>query len=346
MKYVTINGWKMAILLVLLTASCGRQQQQKGQPVMIDEVRLRTTPVKDQGRSELCWIYAMLATIETEHLMQGDSVNLSPVFTARQFLSRQAEQYFLTKGKKPVSMRGMATMTLQLIGQYGAHPYDYYECRQPVNWHVLVRQTERMADGAIAQRVGLARFRKRLERLLDERLGFMPQYVHMLGAEYTSEQFGQSVCLDDEYEALTSFTHHPFGERFALEVADNQLGDTFLNVPIDTLIATIDRALHNGHPVCWEGDTSEPGFSFQKGFAECPTGQTSLQALRQRQFERFQTTDDHCMALVGIAHDKTGKRYYIAKNSWGTGNPFGGFMYLSEDYVKMKTVCIVIKVKK
>ena len=28
---------------------------------------------EDQGRSQLCWAYAMLATIESEHLMMGDS---------------------------------------------------------------------------------------------------------------------------------------------------------------------------------------------------------------------------------------------------------------------------------
>ena len=118
------------------------------------------------------------------------------------------------------------------------------------------------------------------------------------------------------------------------------MGDTFLNVPLDTLMAVVDRSLRNGHPVCWEGDISEDGFSFQKGLAtleeDCDTTQ------RQREFETFQTTDDHCMALVGLARDNAGRRYYLAKNSWGTGNRFGGYMYLSEDYVRMKTICIVV----
>ena len=37
---------------------------------------LPTTPVKDQGHNELCWLYAMTATIESEHAAQGDSVNI------------------------------------------------------------------------------------------------------------------------------------------------------------------------------------------------------------------------------------------------------------------------------
>ena len=49
------------------------------------------------------------------------------------------------------------------------------------------------------------------------------------------------------------------------------------------------------------------------------------------------------MVLIGIAHDENGKRYYITKNSWGTGNQYVGLMYLSDQYVMMKTVAIVVK---
>ena len=49
------------------------------------------------------------------------------------------------------------------------------------------------------------------------------------------------------------------------------------------------------------------------------------------------------MALIGLAHDKQGHRFYIAKNSWGTDNPYGGLMYLSENYIRMKTVAVVVK---
>ena len=251
---------KLCFLAVLLLVSCSERENIKNH-VFTDEIRLKTTPVKQQGSSSLCWIYAMLATIETEHLMRGDSVNLSAVALFRQF--------------QLPSQRGMAPMTLELLRRYGA-------------------------------------------------------YFH-------------------EYEALTSFTHHPFGEQFVLEVPDNYFGCMFLNVPLDTLMARIDRALLAGHPVCWEGDTSESGFSFADGVAEIlgrreidKQEDKTLQTLRQRAFERFQTTDDHTMALVGIARDEDGRRYYIAKNSWGTDNPYGGFMYLSEDYVRLKTICIVL----
>ena len=339
-----------ACLLALL-AACGRpapaEKRATGKTtqlsdslVITDEVRLPCTPVKQQGHSSLCWIYAMLATIETEHLVKGDSVNLSPLFLARQYLAAEAESFYFARGKGKLSQRGMSPMTLRLLGRYGAQPYDYYHAHQQANMNVLWRRVAQLARTAAVRREGVVAFRRQLGDLLDKELGFVPRFVHMLGAEYTNEEFGRSVCMKGEYEALTSFSHHPYGTRFQLEVPDNVMGDTFLNVPLDTLMAVVNRSLRNGHPVCWEGDISEDGFSFQKGLAtleeDCDTTQ------RQREFETFQTTDDHCMALVGLARDNAGRRYYLAKNSWGTGNRFGGYMYLSEDYVRMKTICIVV----
>ena len=48
------------------------------------------------------------------------------------------------------------------------------------------------------------------------------------------------------------------------------------------------------------------------------------------------------MALVGLARDRQGRRYYLAKNSWGRAGRYGGYLYLSEDYVRMKTICVIV----
>ena len=177
--------------------------------------------------------------------------------------------------------------------------------------------------------------------MLDSRMGALPQRVYMLHAQYSFGEFARSVYAQD-YQALTSFTHHPFGRGVVLELPDNHRRDSFLNVPLDTLMHAIDRALDQGYAVCWEGDISEPGFSFSRGVATLPHSPRYDQQLRQRWFERRQTTDDHCMCIIGRAHDRQGHPYYIAKNSWGTDNPFGGMMYISRDYIRMKTIAIVI----
>jgi bleomycin hydrolase len=73
------------------------------------------TPIKDQGKSQTCWVYAMLATIETEHLSWGDSVNLSPYY-----IEKKMEQ----EPQCPETKRGMGKTLLNLIKKYGIVGYD------------------------------------------------------------------------------------------------------------------------------------------------------------------------------------------------------------------------------
>ena len=331
----------IAVVSALLVASCNigaDRNSAAGKKKFTNEVMLRYTPVKDQGNSSMCWAYAMLATIETEHIMMGDSVNLSVDFVARKLLAEQARCHFLSYGYDRVTMRGTAPLLLRLLSEYGAMPYDSYN-HPSLNYNALARSVVTLSDTSH----DMSELARRAEHLFDERIGALPLKVYMLGAEYTPEEFAHSVCMRGEYIAMTSFTHHPFGETFVLEVPDNYSDELFYNVPVDVMMKRIERSIRSGHPVCWEGDTSEVGFSFERGIAELPANTPCTQQQRQKAFETRQTTDDHCMTLVGIAHDEKGRRYFIAKNSWGTDNPYGGMMYLSEDYVRMKTIAIVIK---
>ena len=94
------------LLLVAILTAC----QQTPQHTFTNELLLPMTPVKDQGKSELCWAYAMLATIETEHLVRGDSVNLSP-----QYLGRML---------KRKSQRATGQTALNLLQRYGVVGFD------------------------------------------------------------------------------------------------------------------------------------------------------------------------------------------------------------------------------
>ncbi|MBQ8047752.1 MAG: cysteine protease [Prevotella sp.] len=333
------------LLIVLLTATGCRNDKPtddagKGRYLFTDVVRLKTTPVKYQGKNQLCWAYAMLATIETEHLEAGDSVNLSPDYIARVYLSELVGNYFFSRQKSDISMRGMAPMLVHLIQKYGIEPFDTYFCPEAINYNVVCRKLQKIADSASSKE----QLEGNMEQFFDDNIGFLPRFVFMASVEYTPLEFAHSVCRRNEYEWITSFSHHPFYESFELEVPDNVFHDEFFNLPIDSLMAHIDTALLHHHAVCWEGDTSEPGFSFAEGVAELkgrwPADVRKLQQQRQRLFEKGRTTDDHCMALVGIAHGEDGRKYYLAKNSWGTNNPYGGLMYLSEDYVAMKTIAV------
>ena len=333
------------IIILTLLCSCAKTHNKERTATaerFHTDLRLKTTPVKNQGASNLCWVYAMLATIETEHLMAGDSVDLSAIFLGRRMLEEQALRRY-ADGRHTITLRGMMTNTLRLLQRHGAMPFTSYRQPRDANLRSLAGQLERQADQCRAHRQGLARLQTGTQRLLDGALGPVPSWVFMLGCQYTHLEFAHSICRPYEYTALTSFSHHPFGTRFVLEVPDNHSGEEFLNVPIDSLMAQIDRALSSGHPVCWEGDTSEPGFSQARGVARLDEGhQPVTQERRQQMFDHLATTDDHCMAIVGLAHDDHGRKYYLCKNSWGTDNPYGGFLYMEEDYARAKTIAVAI----
>lgn len=304
--------------------------------------RVRTTPVKHQGGDSLCWVYAMLATIESEHLMQGDSVNLSTDYVARMFLRTQAERRYLTGGNGYMSLRGTMPVLIRLIMSYGVMPYNSYHSDYDIG--VVCRKIDKAVQKSVSAKAGLERWLAKVDDMLDRDIAPIPYNIYMYGARYTPVEFARSVCRPDEYVALTSFTHHPFGTDVDLELTDNYSHDTFYNLPLDTLIHRMEASLLAGHPVCWEGCTRNDGFSFDLGVA-CLSDEsiTVTPQYRQKAFERFDVTDDHCMELVGIARDSLGRRYFICKNSWGTDNPYGGFMYMSYNYTRLNTVAVMMK---
>jgi bleomycin hydrolase len=234
----------------MLFTGCGRQAPEH----FTHEVLNRMTPVKNQGRSQTCWIYAMLAAIETEHLRWGDSVNLSPYY-----IEKMIEQ----EPQCPASRRGMGATLIRLIHKYGIVGYN------------AMSSVDTPA----------------------------PRFVFMLGAEYTPQEFARSVCARDEYVALTSTSQEPYYKETVLNVPDNWLHDRFLNLPMDSLLATTLRAVRQHHGVCWE-------------------------------------SRGHAMAIVGIAHNDRNEPFFIMKNSWGTDGPYKGLDYLSFDDFKTQTLAV------
>ncbi len=329
----------MAVPPLLAPAvSCGGGQGGAAPHFTVESVN-PYTPVKDQGGSDLCWAYAMLATIESERIAAGDSVNLSVAFIARSLLEDMSRRRYLSRGADSISLRDMAPALLRLLESHGAMPWESY--RTDCNPDVVARKLQALCDGMALARSGLGALGKRVGDSLDEWMGPMPGNVYMLGMRYTTREFAHSLCMPGDYIAMTSFTHGPFWEWMALEVPDNRGGERFLNLPIDTLEGRVRAALASGHSVCWEGDASEVGFDFKRGTATLDREEDLSQERRQGEFESFETTDDHCMEIVGLAHDEEGGEYFLCKNSWGTGNPYRGLMFMSRGYFRMKTVAVV-----
>ena len=66
------------------------------------------------------------------------------------------------------------------------------------------------------------------------------------------------------------------------------------------------------------------------------------QEMRQKTYDNFTTTDDHLMHIVGLAKDQVGTKFYLTKNSGGTDRKYGGYVYMSRSYFRLKTTAIMI----
>jgi bleomycin hydrolase len=242
------------------------------------EVLNSYTPVKNQGKSQMCWAYAMLSAIETEHIMRGDSVHLSVAWV---------ERMMECDSLAPKSKRGMGMTLINLIQRYGLVPYD----AMPKTSYIP------------------------------------PKYAFMLGARYTPLEFAHSVCAPDEYIGLGCSEDYPQGTFFEPDLPDNWEHNQLLNVTRDSLLCLTEKAVRQHHGVCWEGDISEQGFDHKRGVARLC-------------FLNGSTTDDHCMAIVGLARDSKGEPFFVMKNSWGKRAPYRGLMFMSYDYFRQKTVAV------
>lgn len=218
-----------------------------------------------------------------------------------------------------------------------------------------------------------------VDAVLNTYLGEVPENFTYKGKNYTPKTFAENLEINpDDYVEITSFNHWDFYTMGEIEVPDNWTHDRFYNVPIDELIEIMDYSLENGYTVNWDGDVSEKGFSHSNGVAinpdvtktedfsgtdrarfedmstserleevykfEKPFPEINVtQEIRQEGYERFVTTDDHLMHVTGIVKDQNGTKYYITKNSWGTArNRFGGYLNMSESYVKAKVIFIMV----
>ena len=250
------------------------------------------------------------------------------------------------------------------------------------NHSEMVQYMEAIANVAVKNKKRSPEYDKLIRNLFDTYLGELPAKFTYKGKEYTPKSFAESLGLNmDDYIELTSFTHHPYYVKFDVEVPDNWEHQLMYNLPLDEMIETVDYALNNGFTVCWDGDVSEKGFSFKNGVAinpvvkkaedlsgsdrarfekmdpkeqremlaeaykfekPCPEVNVTPE-VRQEGYEAFVTTDDHLMHLTGITKDQNGTKYYITKNSWGTErNTFGGYLNMSESYVRAKTIFLMV----
>jgi len=200
-------------------------------------------------------------------------------------------------------------------------------------------------------------WKKDTKEILDTEIGKLPTKTTFEEKEYTPQALAKALKFNaDDYITLTSFEQVPFYRKFVLNIPDNWSNGSMYNVPLDQLIKVIDTALDKGYSIALDVDVSEKSFFGRDGIAVLPKNANDIekskttivdelkvdQDIRQKEFENYNTTDDHLMHLVGKVKDQKDNIYYKVKNSWGTKAGKDGFMYMSVPYLRMKTISILL----
>lgn len=304
------------------------------------------TPVKHQGRTSNCWAYAMASLFETEWIMQhGDTIELSPEYIVRCKYHDQFENYCSSDSPEPICQGGLGHTFLHTFHAYGILPWGEYDrsYRGRPNYRRLLKQIRLLARMATGNRERKDAYRSGLERLLDAKLGTVPDSFRYQGRDFTPQSFAQGLpAARNTYIELTSFSNKDYHSWISLDLSDNWERSLFYNVPLDELTGIMASALQQGCTFVWDGDVSEPCFSMMEGLAFYPPEFVADEQARLDSFLAGTTTDDHMMHIVGLARNREGERFFIAKNSYGSVGPHGGYVYLSERYVRMKTVSILV----
>lgn len=386
----------MAVLLMcqgVATAQDNKKEEEKEEGFTFTLVKENpVTSVKNQSRAGTCWAYSALGFIEAELLRMGKGeYDFSEMYTVHNTYIDRARAAVRTHGDVSFSQGGSFYDVIYGMKTFGLVP----ESEMPAGsmyGDTLSNHNELSAvSDAVVAAIAKGKLKslqskdnemlweKSIRAIHDIYLGTCPEKFTYNGIEYTPKSFYESLGINaDDYVSITSYTHHPFYEKFILEIQDNwRWGQTY-NVPIDELMQIFDYAIDNGYTIAWGADVSEEGWLRGKlaGIAVLPdmkatntdlTGSDMAHWLglsaadrkkeamskptpqrwvtqeeRQLAYDNWETTDDHGMVLYGKAKDQTGTDYYIVKNSWGKYGQYDGMLYASKAFVRYKTMNIIV----
>ena len=298
-------------------------------------------------------------------------VDLAEIYTARKVYLEKAINYLRMHGALTWGDGGELHDVINIYRKYGAMPQIAYtgliNGATKNNFKEMQKDLEGYLKDIVASEKVPANWKEVFEQKLDTYLGAVPKTFMYNGKMYDPQSFAKEVVglQDEKYIEMLSVEHKPKYQNTLMAVPDNWSYDYAFNVNMEDIIRTIDYALSKGYTVAWAADVSEKYFSWKNGLAVVPekdyndlsaqeqkdyfhvywNEKTITPEMRQKAFDNYETTDDHAMHIVGLAKDQNGREYYIVKNSWGTNNDNKGYLYVSKNYVRYKTMAIMLNLK-
>lgn len=324
---------------------------QEEKEVFLIEKEIKHLPVISQGSTGTCWSFATTSFLESEIMRIGkQETDLSEMYFVKYGYKNKVEKYLMYHGHNNFGQGGLSHDVIDVLRESGMATYEAFPGKKVDGTYshgelVKVLKNEIAEINKKGKDFNLEEANK-LKDVLVEYIGESPEKVNIEDENYApNEVAGVLGISPDDYVEFTSYSHHPYYRKFVLEVPDNWSHAQYYNLPIDELMSVMENAINNGFSVCWDGDVSETFFVHKNGKADLPDSEIGKvdQELRQKTFIERKTTDDHLMHIVGLSKDSKGRLCYYTKNSWGPeSNQYGGYLHMTEDYVRLKTVGIMV----
>ena len=377
-----------ALAVLAFAGAALAQPQQPPQPAgpALEFTTVKANPItsiKNQASSGTCWAFSTISFFESEairinKLEEKDYPDFSEFFVVSHSYADRAEKYVRLDGNLTFGAGSEADDVLDVIRDYGIVPNEYmtgmnYGTALPAQSEMdAVLKAYVQAVAKVPNKTLTTAWKRGFQAVLDEYLGEYPETFTVNGVEYTPASYRDALNINPEdYVTITSFTHHPFYTKFAIEVCDNWRWDEAYNLPIDEFMQVLDNAIDGGYTAAWGTDCSETGFTRQ-GLAQlidakaaaapgsdqehwvgkdetkpaeqpaAPVEIEATQEYRQQGFDNKTTTDDHGMHIYGVAKDQFGRKFYMVKNSWGETGAYKGIWYASEAFVRGKSMDIMV----
>lgn len=338
-------------------------------------IHLEATPVESQGNTGTCWSFSGTSFFESELIRMGtkDPDLLSEMYIARKSYEAKAIKYIRLDGKGNFSQGGETHDIPFVIKNYGIVPAEIYPGlsygTETHDHDELFKVLDGAVQGVLSHSKNKGKkplspsWRSALNGILDAYFGEDIESFEYKGKTYTPRTYADAIGLNmEDYISLTSFTNHEMNAICTLEIPDNWTWGKSYNISLDDLVSTCEDAVRQGFSIAWATDVSENGFSFRNGLAINPVNTETVEnvgygtngfkkpvkeievtpELRQRGYDNKTTTDDHLMHIVGLYKDQNGSKYFLVKNSWGTGNLPEGYLYVSQSYFKAKTMMVYL----